>query len=88
MMQFILFLIFVSILTFDEFLLPGDDLVAEGTLLVVLEDEEVPPPDLVLLQQSLTLHLHLAPSLSVHTALATGSLMLSSVKWNFMVVNS
>ena len=83
MMQFIFFSVFVSILTFDEFLLPGDDLVTEGTLLVVLEYEEVPPPHLVLLKQRLALHLHLAAPLSVQTALLARPLArYSSAQFN------
>ena len=46
-------------LTFDELFLSLDDLVGEGLLFVVLEDEEVPPPDLVLLEQVVRLHLDL-----------------------------
>ena len=55
-------------LTLDELPLALDDLVGERPLLVVLEDEEVPPLDLVLLQHGLALHLHLLDLQLVHLA--------------------
>ena len=58
----------LSLLTLDELPLPLDDLVAERPLLVVLEDEQVPPLDLVLLQHRLALHLHLLDLQLVHLA--------------------
>ena len=55
-------------LTLDELPLALDDLVGERPLLVVLEDEEVPPLHLVLLQHGLALHLHLLDLQLVHLA--------------------
>ena len=46
-------------LTLDELLLPLDDLVGEGLLLVVLQNEKIAPSDLVLLEQVVRLHLDL-----------------------------
>ena len=46
--------------------LPLNDLVAEHPLFVVLEDEEIPPLDLVLLEQRVRLHLHLLDLQLVH----------------------
>ena len=56
------------LLTLDQLPLPLNDLVAERPLLVVLEDEQVPPLHLVLLQHRVALHLHLFNLQFVHLA--------------------
>ena len=58
----------IALLTLDELPLALDDLVAERPLLVVLEDEEVPPLHLVLFEHGLALHLHLLDLQLVHLA--------------------
>ena len=45
--------------TLNEFLLPEDDLITEGALLVILQYQQVSPSDLVLLQQTFALHSNL-----------------------------
>ena len=45
--------------TFNEFLLADDDFIAQRSLSVVFQNQEISPPHLVLLQESFTLHLHL-----------------------------
>lgn len=55
-------------LTFEQLALPLNDLIAEHPLFVVLEDEEVPPLDLVLLEQRVRLHLDLLDLQLVHLA--------------------
>ena len=45
--------------TFNEFLLAEDDFIAQRSLFVIFQNQEISSPHLVLLQESFTLHLHL-----------------------------
>ena len=55
-------------LTINELLLPLDDFITDRPLFVILQYEQIPPPDLVLLQQRIALHLHLFNLQLVHFA--------------------
>ena len=53
-----------SSLTFNQFLLPENDLVTQRALFVVLQYQQVSPPHLMFLQQPLALHTDLHHSQS------------------------